>query len=375
MNMAKKVLMITSSVRSFINFRYHLIKDFINKGYRVIACATPNHTDKNTFDLLQEIGVKYIPIQIENTGLNLFFDLRTVYNLFRLIKKEQPDLIFNYTIKPVIYGSIAARLAKIDSVYSTITGLGYIFLGDTLKIGVLRLIVKRMYAFTLKFNKKIFFQNPDDLNLFISSKIVDKSKTVLINGSGVDIDYYVSAPFPENCTFLLVARLIKDKGIYEYIKAAQWLKRKYPFVKFKLVGDYDANPSAIDEAEVKCWVTDGIIEYLGFLDNIKLILESSSVFVLPSYREGLPKVVLEAMASGRPIITTNAPGCRETVVNGKNGYLIPVRNVDKLIEAMEKFILSPELIPKMGWKSRCIAEEKYDVREVNRSIFKVIGIN
>lgn len=374
--MAKKVLMITSSARSFINFRYHLIKDFINKGYGVIACATPDYADKNTFDLLQEIGVKYVPIRIKNTGLNLFFDLRTIYNLFKLIEKEQPDLVFNYTIKPVIYGSIVAKLAKIDSVYSTITGLGYVFVGNALKVKVLRLIIKRMYAFALKFNKKIFFQNPDDLNLFVNSKIVNKFKAILIKGSGVDIDYYVSAPFPENCTFLLVARLIKDKGIYEYIEATKWLKKKYPFVKFKLAGNYDANPNAIDKAKVNCWVTDGIIEYLGFLDNVKLILESSSVFVLPSYyREGVPKVILEAMASGRPIITTDTPGCRETVVDGKNGYLIPVRNVDKLIEAMEKFILSPKLIPKMGRESRCIAEKDYDVRKVNHSIFKAMNIN
>ncbi len=374
--MAKKVLMITSSARSFINFRYHLMKDFINKGYGVIACATPDFTNKNTYNLLQEIGVKYVPIRIENTSLNLFFDFRTIFNLFRLIKKEQPDLIFNYTIKPVIYGSLVAKLAKIDSVYSTITGLGYIFVGNTFKIRGLRLIIKRMYAFALKFNMKIFFQNPDDLNLFIGSKIVDESKAVLIKGSGVDIDYYVSAPFPKNCTFLLVARLIKDKGIYEYIEATKWLKKKYPFVKFKLAGNFDVNPSAIDKAKVKCWVTDGIIEYLGFLDNIKLILKSSSVFVLPSYyREGVPKVILEAMASGRPIITTDTPGCRETVVNGKNGYLIPVRDVDKLIEAMEKFILSPELIPKMGRESRCIVVKDYDVRKVNRSIFEAMSIN
>ena len=373
--MNKKILLITTSARTLLCFRYHLMKDFVDKGYTVIACAAVDQGAEDVVTRLNKINVKFVPIKFRNTSLNFFYDLKTIYELFSLIRKEKPDLVLSYISKAVIYGSVTAKLAKVKSIYSMITGLGYIFTGATFKNKILKFIVRRMYALALRFNKKVFFQNPDDLNLFIENKIINRSKGVLINGSGVDISYYTYTPVPKQCVFLLIARLLKDKGVYEYIEASKQLKQRYPFVKFRLVGNFYNNPSAISKTEVEGWVNEGVVEYLDFLDNVKPVLENCSVFVLPSfYREGTPRSTLEAMATGRPIITTNAPGCRETVNDGINGYLVPIKDVDSLIVAMEKFILAPKLIEKMGQASRCMAEEKYDIRKVNKTILEVIGI-
>jgi glycosyltransferase involved in cell wall biosynthesis len=306
--------------------------------------------------------------------LNPFFDLKTLWQLKNIIEKEKIELIFSYTIKPVIYGSIVAKFCGIKNIYSLITGLGYIFIDDSVRGKILRSLVQTLYSIALKANQKVFFQNSDDLNLFVKNKIVAEKKSIVINGSGVDLDSFSYSSVPNNCIFLFVGRLIKDKGIMEYLAAAQKIKSRYQQAKFQLVGASDKNPTSITAEELRHITTSGIVEYLGFLNDVRPAIKAASVFVLPSYREGTSKAVLEAMSMGRPIITTDAPGCRETVVDGVNGFLVPIKNTEKLAEAMEKFILHPELMVKMGKESRHLAEEKYDVHKVNKVILQTMDI-
>ena len=232
-----------------------------------------------------------------------------------------------------------------------------------------------LYRLAFKYNKHVFFQNPDDLALFHQKGYIHSiNQAVLINGSGVDIDEFSPSDYPPSISFLLIARLLRDKGIYEYAEAARRIREIYPEVKFRLAGWIDQNPYAIEERHLEAWHDNGDIEFIGRLADVRPTLAACSVYVLPSYREGTPRTVLEAMAMGRPIISTDAPGCRETVNQGVNGYLVSVRDVDSLVDAMLSFIERPELIREMGQASRKIAEEKYDVRKVNAIILKTMGV-
>jgi len=325
---------------------------------------------------LEELGASYRQIPLHRTGLNPLKDINTLFSLRRALQEIKPDLVFSYTVKPIVYGSIAAHLAGVKRMYAMIEGLGYVFTGQNIKQKLLRQLVSFLYHKTLKYNRAVFFLNPDDMQLFIERGIVPSTvKPVLINGIGVNIEKFAFYPPKLSpVTFLLIARLIKDKGILEYVEAARLLKQKYPMAKFQLLGPLDINPAAITQAQLDQWSKEGIIEYLGKTNDVRPYIADASVYVLPSYREGTPRSVLEAMSMGRPIITTDAPGCRETVVNGRNGFLVPVKDIIALKSAMEKFILEPDLIVQMGKQSRIIAEEKYDVRKVNRVILQEMGL-
>lgn len=374
--MSKKVLVISNSIRCSVLFHADLFRDLIRCGYEVVNYVSLDKGVDNfaNISFLNEIGVRNVVIKLNNTKLNPFCDICLFLKLVRLIKKERPSYVLNYMVKPIIYGSLAARCAKVQNIYSVISGLGYAFIGKSYRVMVLRFIVKKMYKVALKFNVKVFFQNPDDLSLFAENSLLPKDRAIMVNGSGVNIDEFLPSPFPVDCAFFMAARLIRDKGINEYICAARQIKQHYPNVKFLLAGDIDSNPTAITMEWLKSLISEGVIEYLGWVD-VRKVFERVSVFVLPSYREGTPKSVLEALAAGRPVITTDAPGCRETVKYGVNGYLVAVKSVDQLVEMMKKFILNPELIAKMGKESRRIAEEKYDVRKVNQVMLEAMNIS
>jgi len=271
---------------------------------------------------------------------------------------------------------LVAYLLKVPTRFALITGLGFNFTGKANRlISLMRVFLKMVYRFSLQKSSKVFFQNPDDKYYFESIKILKQSHpSVVINGSGVNLDHFSVAPLPINISFLMVARLLGDKGIREYIYAAKLIKKKHPNINFSLVGWIDEHPDAIKQKDLDDWVNDGIISFLGKLEDVRPAISDCCVYVLPSYREGTPRTVLEAMAMGRPIITTDAPGCRETVINGKNGFLVPVKSIDALVEAMLKFIKNPELCIHMGKKSRLLAEEKYDVNKVNAVMLKEMGI-
>lgn len=356
---------------SLINFRGELIGTLVNSGHKVTAYGP----EAGFESVLTRLGANYQQIQLQRTGANPMADLTTVVLLARALRHSRPDVVLSYAIKPVIYGSLAAWLAGVPRIASMITGVGYVFAGKTLKQRAIFRMVYPLYRAALAKNQVVMFQNPDDRRLFSSLKMISENqRQVLINGSGVNLERYEFSPAPvQPLSFLLIARLIWDKGIGEYVAAAKVLKRKYPEVAFRLLGPYDSNPSSIGSETIEEWVRSGV-EYLGETDDVRPYLADTSVYVLPSYREGTPRSVLEAMSMGRPVITTDAPGCRETVQDGVNGFLVPVQDIKGLRDAMERFIVNPELIPEYGAKSREIAEEKYDVRKVNRVIVDALGL-
>lgn len=371
-----KILILGSHAESLIIFRHDMLQALAQQ-HEVVACVPDAKTHAITYAVqqkLQNIGVRYRSIQLDRTGLNPYYDLGTIYALYKLFKQERPDQVFSYTGKPVIFGSISAKLAGVPQIFSMITGLGSYFIHSDYKSRVIRWIMSTLYKIALSFNTKVFFQNPDDIADFAKHRIFnDPSRTILTNGSGVNLDHYKEIALPQDkISFLLTSRFILAKGVLEYLQAAEQIKQKYPHIEFLLVGWYETKAEAIQPTVIQEYVDRGIVKYLGKLDDVRPALAQTSVFVLPSYREGTPKTVLEAMACGRAIITTDVPGCRETVVDGENGLLVPARDIASLHAAIEKFIINPSMITNMGQRSREIAVAKYDVKQVNRVIIEAM---
>ncbi|QVK17159.1 glycosyltransferase family 4 protein [Mycoplasmatota bacterium] len=367
-----KIAIISSHTSSLFWFRMDMMKDFIKKGNTVIALGSePENNWKYKF---QDNNVIYRQLHVERNGLNPLKDIKTIRELYRFIKKEKPDKVFLYQAKTVVYGSIAAKLNGITEIYSLIAGLGSIFRGTGFKNKIIKSILKVQYWVAFKCSKKVFFQNNDDKNKFISYGIIKKNKTVIINGSGVNLEKFKPTPLPQEPIFLFIGRLIKDKGIMEYLEACKEIKKKHKKVRCLLIGPYDSNPSAIKPEELKPYIDNNIIEYYGEQKDVRPFISQCSTYILPSYHEGTPKTVLEAMAMGRAIITTNAPGCRETVIDGENGYLIDIRDFKSLANKMEYFISNPEINKVMGKKSLEIAQNKYDVKIVNKLIMETMNL-
>ncbi len=371
-----KILVLGSHAESIIIFRYDFLQELAKK-YEVIAASPVADTDSLTDACIAKlalINVRFEPIAMKRTGLNPFYDLGTIYKLYKLYKRIKPDKVFAYNAKPVVFGSIAARLAGVKQIYSMISGLGSYFIHKDLKSRLVNLVMSFLYKIALSFNTKVFFQNPDDVADFASAGIFkDIERTIITNGSGVNISYFDTLPLPDNkITFLLTARFIQAKGVIEYLKAAELIKQQYPNVEFLLVGWHESKDEAISADYIQEYIDKQVVTNLGKLDDVRTALAKTSVFVLPSYREGTPKTVLEAMACGRAVIVSDVPGCRETVVDGDNGLLIEARNTTSLRDAMDKFIINPTMIAKMGGRGRAIAVEKYDVNKVNQTICKAM---
>lgn len=360
---------------SIINFRGKLIEKLLNFGMTVTVII-PDNSDLVEVNKIELMGVSCEFVSMQSTGLNPLGDLKTFFAIRKVLKKIKPTHVLAYTIKPVIYGMLASRTLGIRNRYSLITGLGSMFISETTKGRFLLKLIKLQYRIALKGAPAVIFQNPDDRDIFQTFGISTRGNSFVVNGSGVDLDYFSDNNLIENSpvTFLLVARLLRDKGIFEYVDAANFIKKKYPNVIFRIAGYLDKNPSAIKSEEITSWCNSGVINFLGKLEDVRSAITCCSVYVLPSYREGTSRGVLEAMSMSRPIITTNAPGCRETVIEGENGYLVPVKSATALADAMEKFIANPSLIEKMGKKSREIAEEKYDVHKVNNEMFRIMKL-
>ena len=369
----QKILVLSSHTKSLFWFRMDMMRSFLRHGYAVVAVGS--EPDDEWQDKFQKENIHYRTIPISRNGLNPFGDLKTYHAIKKLLEEERPDKIFCYQAKTVIYGTIAAHHLGITEVYPLIAGLGSIFRGQGLKNGIIRQIMKREYQYALRFAKKIMFQNHDDLDCFVQEGIVNRDHTTIINGSGVDTRHFIPTPFPEQMTFLMISRLIRDKGVFEYLEAARKVRASHKDVRFLLVGPYDTNPSALKQEELQEYISDGSIEYLGEVTDVRPAIAQSSVYVLPSYHEGTPKTVLEAMACGRPIITTDAPGCRETVQEGVNGYLVEPKNVEALVESVMKVIGDNESFEEMGNASRKLAVKKYDIDIVNQQIENVLGFS
>ncbi len=378
-----KFLIIASYPASILKFRGALIAAIQQAGFDIHIAAPEFNDYPEERDNLIALGYIVHDIPMQRTGTNPAIDAKTLLALYHLMRKIKPDYMMAYTIKPVIYGSLAAKLARVPQRFALITGLGYAFQGadeQGYKKSNLQKIMHKLYSVALASTHKVFFQNPDDEALFKSTGILKPTaSTKVVNGSGVDVSEYNVVPFPiinnePAPRFLLIARLLGDKGVKEYAQAAQLVKDKHPQAQFDLVGWVDDNPDAIKQQELDKWVDDGLLNFWGKLSDVQPAIAASSIYVLPSYREGTPRTVLEAMAMGRPIITTDAPGCRETVIDGQNGYLVPVKAVNELAAAMERFIVNPERIEQMGKASRQLVEEKFDVHAVNRTMLNEMGL-
>lgn len=369
-----KIAIIAGFAPSILNFRKALILELVKQAE--VAVFAP-FEDEVTTQAILNLGVTYYFTQFQATGLNPLRDLQAMQKLTQQLRAFQADAVLSYTLKAVVWGSFAAQRAGVQTIYTMITGLGYAFTDLTnLKRRCIHKIAVFLYRRSLRYSQAVFFQNPDDLALFQQLNIIPSTKnTAVLNGSGVDLDYYAaSVPVVTPLRFLLVARLLKDKGIYEYLQAAEQIKLLYPEIEFHLVGWTDNNPSAISATLLQTYIEKKIIIFHGRLADVRPLLAMASVFVLPSYREGTPRSVLEAMSVGRAIITTDTPGCKETVRDNYNGYLVPIKNVAALMDAMLKFVKKPTLITQMGYASRAFVEEKYDVRQVNQKILSVLGL-
>jgi len=368
-------LIIASYPESILTFRGALIRTLLGAGQQVHVAAPGMALEDPIRLSLEGVGVRVHDVPFCRTGRNLFSDLRLVICLYRLMRAIRPAVVLAYTIKPVIYGTFAAWLARVPRRYALVTGLGYAFTGS--RSGLLPRLIRVLYRASLARAGKVFFQNPDDRNLLREIGILSADKpTIVLNGSGVDVSEFLEAPIPKGPpVFLMIARLLGDKGVREYAEAARRVRAGRPEIRFGLVGWIDHNPDAITRKELDAWVLDGGVDFYGKLADVRQCIAACSVYVLPSYREGTPRTVLEAMAMGRPIITTDAPGCRETVIDSENGFLVPVRSVDALVEAMLKFIHDPSLCQRMGRRSRELAEEKYDVHKVNAVMLREMDIS
>jgi len=378
-----RFLIVASYPVSIIKFRGALISAIKDAGFEVHIAAPEFKQYPEEREHLISLGYTVHDIPMQRTGTNPIIDAQTLLALYRLMKEIRPDYVMGYTIKPVIYGSIAAKMARVPNIFALITGLGYAFQGaeeSGYKKSKLQKFMHKFYAVALNSTQKVFFQNPDDEALFRKMGILKPSiPSRVVSGSGVNVSEYSVAELPTIDgnpvpKFLLIARLLTAKGVREYAQAASIIKAKYPQAQFDLVGWIDDNPDAIEQYELDMWIEDGLFNFLGKLSDVKPVIANSSIYVLPSYREGTPRTVLEAIAMGRPVITTDAPGCRETVIDGHNGYLVPVKNIEALAASMEKFILDPQLITRMGQAARQVAEDKFDVNTVNRIMLMEMGL-
>jgi len=370
-----KIVVIAGLAESLIRFRGDLLDAMRANGHEVTAIAPED--DDSVRKRLAEKGVAYHVVPMSRAGLNPFADLRYLLQLSRCLRKIKPDVVLAYTIKPVVYGLPAARLARVSRRYALITGLGYAFtdVEKSFSRGLVHRIASGLYRFGLRFASGLFFQNPDDRQLFKDLGLFKSNvPTWIVNGSGVDTESFPVAPLPSHPNFLFVGRLLRDKGVYEYVEAARTLKATHPQATFHLVGPLDSNPSGINAAIVANWEKEGVAQFHGAVTDVKPYLADCSIFVLPSYREGTPRSVLEAMSSGRAIVTTDAPGCRETVQDGVNGFLVKPGDSTDLAKAMARLADSSELREQMGRTSRALAEQKYDVHRVNAGMLDAMEL-
>lgn len=365
-----KILIISAKNKTVFNFRGDLIKDMISHGNEVFVTG-PN---KEFIDDIMALGISHfyeVPSVKDNTSVRN--DLRYLKLLKSVIYEVKPDIVFSYNIKPVIYGSIAAKKLNVPHIYAMVTGLGRVYASGSFKTKIIRFITKILYKIAFKACDIVIFQNKDDVNELVKNKYLPKEKTAIVNGSGVNMVRFKKSSLPETPVFLMVSRIIKEKGVLVFCEAARELKKDHPESKCILLGGFDSSIGAIKPEDIQMYIDDGSIELPGEVKDPISYYEQASVFVLPSYyREGLPRTILEAMACGRPVITTDWTGCREAVQDGVNGYLVPIKDSVSLARKMS-LLCDSELALMMGNKSFEICNNHYNVKIVNSQMRKLIN--
>jgi len=371
-----RVAVLGGEARDLVNFRGHLISEMARAGHTVFGIA-PGGTEEIRLEL-ERRGATFVPISMDRTGLNPFADLASLDRLRKLFCRLRLDVLLAYEVKAVIFGILAARLAGVPARFAMITGRGSTLQLEpgTMRALLLGRLVKGLYRQALQRTSGVLFQNSDDLSFFAAEGMLPAHiPTKVVNGSGVDLDHFPLTPLPTGpVTFLFVGRLLKDKGIHEFLEASRRLKKSQVQARFQIAGPLDSNPNGLRSRDLAEWAQEGVVEYLGWLKDVRPAIAAADVMVLPSYSEGTPRSLLEAMAMGRAIVTTDAPGCRETVEDGVNGYLVAVKDVTALSEAMAKLARGRETIQTFGNEGRRIAELKYDVRLVTTEVLDFLGL-
>jgi len=369
------VLVIGALPESLTNFRGDLIRAMVAANHRVTAMAAP--ADDKQVKAVQSLGAEFCSFPVQRTGLNPLRDMQTLLALLKAIHRLAPDVILAYTIKPVIWGGLAAFFSKQAKFFALIEGLGYAFQGGSRKRRLAGTIATLLYRVCMIRAERVIFLNPDNKRYFEQNNIVKKSKTDMIDGIGLDLTWYAYRPIPESRSpvFLVIARLLGEKGLREYAHAARLVKQRYPDAVFRLLGPADPSPDGIPLEEVRQWQEQGLVDYLGETRDVRPFLADCHIYVLPSYHEGMPRTVLEAMATGRLILTTDVPGCRETVVPGENGYLVTKANAESLAERMIWIIEHRDEWESMGQAGRRMAEKRFDARRINAEMLQIMNLS
>lgn len=366
-----KYIIVSPKNRTVYNFRGDLIRRIIAGGNEVVVTG-PDRTD---VEKIEALGARLEVLPINKNGINPLADLKYLNMLRALFRREKPDVVFGYTAKPVIYGSMAARLEKVPHIAAMVTGAGYAFTAETAKARAIRAVMSALYRAAFACADVVIFQNGEDEAQFVREKLVRREKCRRVNGSGVNMEKFAPAPYPERMTFFMLSRVMYSKGIREYLQACRMVKEKYPAVRCMLLGACEGIQDSLSAEQLRPYIDEGIIEHFPETDTVADYYRQCSVYVLPSYREGTPRTVLEAMAMGRPIITTDAPGCRETVRHGETGFLVPVRSAEAVAEKMMAFIEEPDLVASMGRRSLEYCREKFDVTKVNERMCQYLKVN
>lgn len=382
MSDSKKIFLIGTTASNLFLFRKDLILSCVKNNHKVFALVS--EYDEYWLDKVKSLGAEVITYKLSRSSLNPLNDFKSMLELKAYINLHKPDIVFSFFTKPVIYGSLAAKLAGISNIVGMIEGLGSPFTehkdGQKIKMKVVKFIQVSLYRIVFPFLNKIIFLNKDDpIDLIEKNKIYHKNNAIEVLGPiGLNLEDYPYKKWDESeeVSFIFIARLLAEKGIYEYLAAAKIVKSKYPKAKFTIIGGLDKeNPYGLSEQELDNVISAGIIDYPGFVNNVPEYIQNSAVFILPSYyREGVPRSTQEAMAIGRPVITTDVPGCRETVVDGVNGFLTPKWDVNALANKMMYFIEHPEQINIMGQESYKMARDKFDAEKVNVKLLKIMDM-
>ena len=374
--MPEKVAFVSSDAKTLMLFRGDLIQEILKSGREVHVLVPFNRC----LSPLQDMGIFIHNIDCSNSSISLLRDIKLFFRLVVLLARIKPDISFCYFLKPFIYGALASKVMGVRHVCSLITGVGYVFMSPTLKAKIIRFLITPLYSLALWCSDRILFQNIDNMR-FVSDLVKNiKPKCFVVDGSGVNMQIYkrIGIVSDERASFIFAGRLLKDKGVLEYVEAANILKKKYAgCFDAALAGGECASPGALSYADIIKMNTAGAVEFLGERGQEELIkaYQKYNIFVLPSYYgEGIPRSILEAMSMKMVVITTDWPGCRETVVEGENGLLVGVQSVEELVCAMEKFIVNPALIPQWGEKSFKMVQERFEIKLINRQYLKHMGI-